>query len=713
MSFSIALRPGERYRALWIALIPLLLAALLLSVIIPAVEMQRVMRLLSEISQIIGPSREVLVRLDQVAAHERQSVVLNAALVIVALAAIAAVVAVSVRERRLAATLQRRVDEESAMAQMARALSEAVTIDEAIEVILEGTTRTMRGVGAYLEIVDSGAYRSAALVDAGPVTHLGVHDRLPISLTSELGSQHRSGAPFELDGMDWRLPPDLILDCFHCRGLAVPLILAGEPIGILVLLRDARSGTFAENERCQMRLIGDLAMSVIRRIDVERKAMAEVNQRAISETALREAAEALAAMFTVEDVTRQIARSALDATQARGAFVENIASGPGGSVALVVRGTAGDGVPARGVLRPYSGSFAEQVIDGDEPAVATDLAVAYQSLPNAATSVQSSPTIVLPIRDSNGPVGVLYIVGTPAGTFGPGDTRWANTITHLATLAYEKVRLLDEAREGRDALERVMKSRERLMRGFSHDVKNPLGAADGYADLLSAGIYGELSSRQGETVQRIRRSIRRALELIDDLHELARAETGSIAIRNEAVDVGDLVKTIVEDYRGAAHSAGLPLTVDVAADLPLVGTDSVRVRQVIGNLISNAIKYTRTGAVALRVRKYPLVAIRNSRSWIDIEVIDTGIGIPHDKYDKIFEEFSRLHSSDRPGAGLGLAISKRLAEALAGQIIVSSEVGCGSTFTFRIPVTVPAATTGSGTTVARMSTTASLCDSVA
>ena len=517
------------------ALVPLVLAALLLSVIVPAVETQRVLRLLNEINGILGPSRDVTDRLHQVAEHERQSLFFNAALVIVALAAIGAVVAASIRERRLAAILRRRVDEEKALGQMARALGEAVTIEEAIERILEGTTRTIRGVGAYLEIMGGALYRSAALIDAGPVTHFGVHERLPIPLANELTAQNKSGLPYELDGMDWRLPPDLILDCFHCRGLVVPLLLAGESPGILVVLRDARSGAFAENERCQMRLIGDLASSVIRRIDVERNALEEV--------------------------------------------------------------------------------------------------------------------------------------------------------------------------------ENVMKSRERLMRGFSHDVKNPLGAADGYADLLSAGIYGEISPEQTEAVQRIRRSIRRALGLIDDLHELARVEAGSIALRNELVDVADLVKTSAEDYRAAAHAAGLPLTVDVSDDLPPVGTDSVRVRQVIGNLISNAIKYTKTGAVTLRVRKHSALPIRKTGSWIDIEVIDTGVGIPADKYDKIFEEFSRLDTSDRPGAGLGLAISKRLAEALGGQIKVSSEVGCGSTFTFRIPVTVPATSSSSGTTVVRESTNASLYES--
>ena len=539
----------------------------------------------------------------------------------------------------------------------------------------------------------------------GAVTHIGVDERLPVPLMDEKRMQNESGSPYELEGMDWRLPPELTPDCVHCAGLVAPLLAAGELIGVLVLLRDARAAAFLENERCQLRLIADLATAVIRRLHVERNALLEIEQRATSEIALREAAEALAGVFTVEDVTQQIAQSALDSTESLGAFVETVESGRDGSDILVVRGVAGIEVPLLGATRKFAGSFTEEAIGQEKPAVATNLETAYPSAANPPAT-DPNPTIVLPIRDSKGPIAALFIIGSGSDQFRPEDTRRARTIAHLATLAYEKVRLLNEARDGRDQLERAMKSRQRLMRGFSHDVKNPLGAADGYADLLSAGIYGELSVDQRETVQRIRRSIRRALDLIDDLHELARAETGTIEIRHELVDLAQLITTSGDEYRGAADAAGLPLTVNVAEELPLIETDGSRVRQIVGNLISNAIKYTRTGAVNLRVRKYPSRMIRSVPSWIDIEVADTGIGIPADKQSKIFEEFSRLSTSDRPGAGLGLAISKRLAEALGGEIIVTSEVDRGSTFTLRIPLSIQSR--ASGTPVAPLSTIGSL-----
>lgn len=246
---------------------------------------------------------------------------------------------------------------------------------------------------------------------------------------------------------------------------------------------------------------------------------------------------------------------------------------------------------------------------------------------------------------------------------------------------------LEEESALRHELERVMRSRQRLMRGFSHDVKNPLGAADGYAELLEDGIYGEVSSSQRATIDRIRRSIHGALSLIEDLHELARAETGNIVLRWQTVDLGELARAIGEEYRGAANASRLSLDIDVAPNLPSVQTDPMRVRQIVGNLLSNAIKYTKAGSVNLRVRSgLSPGGGGDGGDYAEFDVVDTGPGIPADKRDLIFEEFSRLGTSDKPGAGLGLAISKRLAEALGGQISVESVFGHGATFTLRIPL---------------------------
>ncbi|HET7550901.1 MAG TPA: HAMP domain-containing sensor histidine kinase, partial [Gemmatimonadaceae bacterium] len=221
---------------------------------------------------------------------------------------------------------------------------------------------------------------------------------------------------------------------------------------------------------------------------------------------------------------------------------------------------------------------------------------------------------------------------------------------------------------------------------FSHDVKNPIGAADGFAELLSMGLYGPLNEEQMASVERMRRSIQTALALIEDLHELARAETGVVALSIEQVDLAALARSMCEEYHAAAAANGLALDVKVECDDAIVETDRARVRQIAANLLSNAIKYTDSGSVQLRVVRRPPTSDDDPSGWALLEFTDSGVGIAPDKQEYIFEEFSRLNTGDRAGAGLGLAISKLLAQTLGGQITVRSEVGHGSTFALWLPM---------------------------
>ncbi len=153
----------------------------------------------------------------------------------------------------------------------------------------------------------------------------------------------------------------------------------------------------------------------------------------------------------------------------------------------------------------------------------------------------------------------------------------------------------------------------------------------------------------------------------------------------ERTDLSLLVNGMAEEYRAAAGAKHLALTVDVEPHLPVVRTDPSRVRQIIGNFLSNAVKYTRSGSITLCAHCRAATE-HGEGPCIFVEVIDTGPGIPADERELIFEEFHRIVGTGQPGAGLGLAISARVADALGCRIRVHSEVGMGSTFTLCIPV---------------------------
>ena len=243
-----------------------------------------------------------------------------------------------------------------------------------------------------------------------------------------------------------------------------------------------------------------------------------------------------------------------------------------------------------------------------------------------------------------------------------------------------------EAEERRAALAEVMASRSRFMRGVSHDLKNPIHAIDGHAQLLEDEVRGPLNDAQRDSVTRIRRSTRAMMGLIEDLLELARAEAGQLTVRLDRVVLRDVVHDVVEEHRAAAQFAGLTLVHAEDDSQTILTTDPVRVAQVLGNLLSNAIKYTPAGGRIEVSTEMPAGRGAGTDDRIAIHVVDDGPGIPSDKREEIFGEFTRLGAVDRPGAGLGLSIARRIARLLGGDVTVAGRGERGSRFTLWLPL---------------------------
>jgi signal transduction histidine kinase len=256
-------------------------------------------------------------------------------------------------------------------------------------------------------------------------------------------------------------------------------------------------------------------------------------------------------------------------------------------------------------------------------------------------------------------------------------TWWLSRRTHAYAHAAE---------ERRAALAEAVAARARFMRGVSHDLKNPIHAIDGHAQLLEDGLRGPLTPEQQDSIGRIRRSARALMALIEDLLELARAESGQLPVKLDRVVLRDVVHEAVEEHRAAAEAAGLTLVHPDDSSETILVTDPARVAQVLGNLLSNAIKYPPAGG---RIEVMTdMVARRDSGDGarLAIHVADDGPGIPADKYEEVFGEFTRLSNGDKPGAGLGLSIARRVARLLGGDITVSGGNGGGARFTLWLPL---------------------------
>jgi PAS domain S-box-containing protein len=420
-----------------------------------------------------------------------------------------------------------------------------------------------------------------------------------------------------------------------------------------------------------------------RLLERERSARAEADRRAREEAALRRAAEAVSATFTVEEVIRRIAESALEATTADGAFVQRIDAG---AQEIEVVAAAGRPVPPLGERSAYRGSVTARAVERGKPEALARVRPGPRPAAGLERHCLDCAAVVVPLMDAGQPLGSLVLVRGPgAAPFREDEIARARTFGRLASLAFRKAHLLESSERRREELQRVLESRARLMRGFSHDVKNPLGAAEGQLALLEQGVLNGLRPEQREGVMRARRSIETALRLIDSLIELERTEAGHIHLEYAVTDVRAAARDVAEEYRAAAEAKGLALDIELPEELPLIRTDPDRVRQVLGNLVSNAVKYTERGGIRVRVAARSGPAAPGPGGWVAVDVSDTGPGIPKDKQEEVFGEFTRLEPGTGRGTGLGLAIGRHLARALGGDITLQSEAGRGATFTLWLP----------------------------
>jgi signal transduction histidine kinase len=237
-------------------------------------------------------------------------------------------------------------------------------------------------------------------------------------------------------------------------------------------------------------------------------------------------------------------------------------------------------------------------------------------------------------------------------------------------------------------LEQAIDARARIMRGVSHDLKNPLNAILGHTELLEHEIKGPLTDEQKATLTRIRKSVDALLSLINDILDLSRAEGGQLKIVPGETRLLPIIRESIDEHSASAAAAGHRLVVELPSELPPITTDPQRVQQILGNLLSNAIKYSpQGGQIRVRAELRPRNGTRDGPRWAAIEVIDTGPGIPNDQVERVFDEFSRLKiHEDKPGAGLGLAIARRVSRLLGGDLTVTSADGRGSVFTLWLPI---------------------------
>ena len=232
--------------------------------------------------------------------------------------------------------------------------------------------------------------------------------------------------------------------------------------------------------------------------------------------------------------------------------------------------------------------------------------------------------------------------------------------------------------------EAANRAKTEFLANMSHELRTPLSNIIGLSSVLLEEVFGSLNDRQKHYVDTISKSGYELLDLINELLDLAKIEAGREELVLETISIEEVCQESVSSFRAQANRQGLELSLEIAPDVNICTADRRRLKQILLNLLSNALKFTNTGCVKLKVDK--------DSNYFRFAVIDTGIGIASEDLAKLFQPFQQLDSGlarKYGGTGLGLVLSKNLATLHGGDITVESELGRGSCFTLLLPATIP------------------------
>ena len=298
--------------------------------------------------------------------------------------------------------------------------------------------------------------------------------------------------------------------------------------------------------------------------------------------------------------------------------------------------------------------------------------------------------IAVPLVVGGAVTGLLAVATRQAST--GADETLLSALADQAAVALENARLGGEVRQEMEdrlrAGEGATGARDRALATLAHDIRTPLGAIQGYCELLEEEIYGPVNDRQRETLGRVRMSGRHLLSLLDNVMDMARLNAGVVQVGAEPVKLEDVAREAVHMLVPAADAKLQTLQLGRMAEA-VVTADHARVRQILVNLIGNAVKFTPQDG---RISVTTAVRADGGARWGEIRVADSGPGIAQAEQDAIFQPYYRSEgTAHAPGVGLGLAISRALVQEMGGELELESAPGAGSTFIIRLPLLDPPA----------------------
>jgi len=473
----------------------------------------------------------------------------------------------------------------------------------------------------------------------------------------------------------------------HRTILAVPLLRENEAIGALVIRR-AEVRPFTDKQIALLTTFARQAVIAIENV----RLFDEVQART------RDLTESLQQQTATADVLKVISRSAFDLKSVLQTLVQSAGRLCGADFATITRQK--DGVLFFAEAYGYSSEFIDYVralpvergrgtatgralLEGRVIHIDDVLADPDYTWAEAQRLGGYRTVLGVPMLREGIPVGVLTLTRSEVRPFTEKQIELVSTFADQAAIAIENVRLFDEIQDKSRQLQMASEHKSQFVSSMSHELRTPLNAIIGLTDMLVTNAARFGTEKAQEPLQRVNRAGTHLLGLINQVLDLSKIEAGKLELNPQTVQLAPLINEVIGTAGQLAEQNKNRLVVDAQENLGTLTVDPMRLRQILLNLLSNACKFTKEGEVRLRACR-----VANGGRWVEFAIADTGIGMTPEQQAKLFEEFSQADATTAQrfgGTGLGLALSRKLARMMGGDVTVTSEPGKGSVFTARLP----------------------------
>ena len=613
------------------------------------------------------------------------------------------VVRIVTEEVKARGELQQKTDRLERLAAISKEIASGLDLDRVLELVVINAVELTGASGGVVGLVEEDGRRIIY-----PYTYGVPVDLSELSFpagTGLIGQVMETKEPVVLDDhTDYPVNCQFFSNDGPRAVIAAPLIIGDRARGALAIFSSEQDKRFSDDDLQMVLAVADQAAVAIENA----RLFEETHERLRVRRELTRTAVSIASGLELDKILPAVASHAADLIKADAAMIAMFDEEKG-----IISFPYACNLPEEltSITTSMARGLADMVISSGSPRIVND----YQSFPDRRPEFARAGIAAIasvPLRIGERSIGAIGVMDTGSGQqFVKEDIDILSIISLQAAVAVENARLYHEVnRSARGLEERVRDRTEALSRMYreseqksteleeanvklkqvdrlkseflanmSHELRTPLNSIIGFSKLILDGLDGETNIEQERDLEIVHQNGQELLRLIDDLLDLARIEAGRTRVNMSPEDPGELVTDVALSMSSAAEAKGLKIEYDLPGDMHPISFDRGKTRQIMMNLVNNAIKFSDEGSISLHIEQTPSETI--------FSITDTGRGLRPEEAEMIFDRFHQVRKdlADSEGVGLGLTLSKRYVELQGGRIWVESRYGEGSTFAFALP----------------------------